>query len=53
MDPKTNENPDPQAEGVPDLPVTPEQANAVKGGHNMEKPTPKGTHLPEVTIEVW
>jgi len=46
----------PAKQVVPDLPLTPDQATDVKAG----KATPKlyeavckGTHLPEVVIQVW
>lgn len=50
MDPKPKQNPDPQAEVVPELPLTPEQASDVKGGKLYSKSS-KGTHFPEVVIE--
>jgi hypothetical protein len=59
MDMKPTKNLDLQAQVVPDLPLTPDQVTDVKGGR-IDAATPKlheaackGTHLPEVVIELW
>ena len=60
MHTKPTKRPDPQALALPDLPLTSDQATDVKGGKAVKAATPKlyeaackGTHLPEVVIEVW
>jgi hypothetical protein len=49
MDTKPTKTPDPKAQAVPDLRVTPEQATDVKGG--THDALCKGTHIKEVVIE--
>jgi len=56
---KPTKNSDLQAQVVPDLPLAPDQATGVKGGRidaaspKLYEAACKGTHLPEVVIEVW
>ena len=52
MDTKPTQNPDPEAQVVPDLPLTAEQATDVKGGKIYDAAS-KGTHVPAVVVETW
>lgn len=53
METKPTENPDSQAEIIPDLPVSPDQADDVSGGKAkplLSKSVTRGTHLPRAEI---
>ena len=57
MDPKPNENPDPQAEIIPELPLMDDQATDIKGGKFIDGKSPiisdktcPGSHIRDVII---
>ena len=53
MDPKPTEKPDSQTEIIPELPVSPDEANDVSGGKakpKLSQYVTRGKHIPSVEL---